>query len=106
MTRHWDLQKLLPKAQQHLLHPTFAMAGHLKYLVDAGWLFVCLETSNAAHCLCWIPMDRRPGCMQAIAWQGAIVAIGSDKGVVTILDCSDALSRLGLEGLDVEDWSS
>jgi WD40 repeat protein len=77
-------------------HPTFSLdtcqswpLGRnpaVRFAVDqSGWLI-----ANSMR-LCWVPVDRRPS-YNGIVWSGSKVVIGSQGGVVTILDVGHQLA--------------
>lgn len=51
---------------------------------NSGWLFITLPTVHR-HRLCWLPVERR-GILRL---SGHTIALGSTKGVLTILSVSD-----------------
>jgi WD40 repeat protein len=52
-----------------------------------GWVYFARPSDTAATRYCWIPHDRRwTDWSSQVAWANGVLAIGTDGGIITILD--------------------
>jgi hypothetical protein len=60
---------------------------------ETGWISwqISHGTVTLLLPLCWIPVERRG---HAFARHGTTVVLGSEQGIVTILDFSDVIAKL------------
>jgi WD40 repeat protein len=62
---------------------------------NVGWVYFVRPSDAAPIRYCWIPDDRRwTNWSSQVAWTNGVLAIGTDGGVITILDFRSVWSSL------------
>jgi WD40 repeat protein len=92
-TRVWSLQTIIPGFQLPIHHDTLQTVPFPVFSIKDGWLYAQTSANGKLSRLCWVPDNRKP-YEKSIAWNKSTVALGSKAGVVTILDCSQAVEQL------------
>jgi WD40 repeat protein len=90
-TRAWDTNTGKYASVMHQRHETSSpSAGYstiFRFDENTGWLLLVNASNTMPIRLCWIPNDIRPGRSGFVSYKSK-VAMGSNKGIVTILDFS------------------
>jgi WD40 repeat protein len=74
--------------------PASAMEVAVTFSGDSdGWLYFTRPSDTVLTRYCWVPHDRRWSDWSAqVAWANGVLAIGTDGGVITILDFTSVWS--------------
>jgi hypothetical protein len=74
-----------------ITHASHTRTGTLVWNGSTGWISWQISDGTRPLPLCWMPVERRG---HLFARHGTTAVVGTDKGIVTILEFSDVIAML------------